>query len=174
MKCSGGVVRFGVIGALVLSTLWILAPASAVGQPATGSDALFDRLSRDLMCLCGCNSTIKSCPHTDCGYAIPARKKIMGMVTDGKTYDEVVAAFVSERGEVALASPRKEGFNLVGYAMPFLALVLAGAAVGSLVARWAKQGAIPHPADGSEPGERPGPNHNALAEKLKRELEEFE
>ncbi len=169
--------RFKIIGVLVLSTLWIFVPAQAAGQPETGDggSALFDRLSRDLMCLCGCNSTIKSCPHTDCGYAIPARKKIMEMVGDGKTYDEVVAAFVSERGEVALASPRKEGFNLVGYAMPFFALALAAVAVATLAARWAKQGATAHPAGrNNEPAERPGPDNGALAEKLKKELEEFE
>ncbi|HEB73457.1 MAG TPA: hypothetical protein ENI77_12670 [Nitrospirae bacterium] len=150
------------------------APAMAVEQAGSegGIEEVFSKLSRDLQCLCGCNSTIASCPHVKCGYAVPARKKMRAMLNDGKTYDDVVAYFVKKEGEVALSSPTKKGFNLVGYILPFIAIIAAGSGVAVTASRWAekgRQGAAPQ----SHP--EPAPEMNdEMAEKLRKELKDFE
>jgi len=151
-------------------------PAMAEAPAGAGAkselEQVFGKLSRDLQCLCGCNSTIANCPHPECGYAIPARKKMRAMLEDGKTYDDVVAYFVKREGEVALSSPTKKGFNLVGYIMPFIAIVAAGSGVAVTASRWAKKGrqsSAPHS------GPEPAPKVNdKMAEKLRKELEDFE
>lgn len=139
-----------------------------------GVDALYDRITGEMMCLCGCNQTVKNCPHTDCGFAIPAKKEIRALLEQGKTYDEVVAIFVKREGEVVLSSPKKEGFNLLGYIMPFLALAVAGSGVAIAAKKWAARGERAHAEPGAAPPQAGGEAESGLSEKLKKELEEFD
>ncbi|HZK79095.1 MAG TPA: hypothetical protein VFC35_09305, partial [Gemmatimonadaceae bacterium] len=44
-------------------------------------------------------------------------------------------------GEQILMAPLKQGFNLVGYALPSVALLAAGLAVAGLIRRWGARGA---------------------------------
>lgn len=160
---------------ILASVLLISAsPAMAAAVENEGVDALYDRITGEMMCLCGCNQTVKNCPHTDCGFAIPTRKEIRALLEQGKTYDEVVAIFVKREGEVILSSPKKEGFNLLGYVMPFLALAVAGSGVAMAAKKWATRGERAHEepkAGPSQPGEGAD---SGLSEKLKKELEEFD
>ncbi len=156
-------------------TLFLAATPAMSAEPVEskgGIEEVFSKLSRDLQCLCGCNSTIASCPHVKCGYAVPARKTMRAMLNDGKTYDDVVAYFVKREGEVALSSPTKKGFNLVGYILPFIAIIAAGSGVAVTASRWAekgRQGAAP------KSGPAPAPEMNdEMAEKLRKELKDFE
>lgn len=167
--------RYSLTGAVlalaVAAGFFIASPAPA----AEDSQALFDRVSTDLMCLCGCNATIKTCPHADCGFAIPARARIREMIAGGKTYDDIVASFVGQHGEVIRSAPPKEGFNLVGYAMPFLALAAAGVAVGGIARRWARKGESARAEMSAGAKRAPAdPARAALSEKLKNELRDFD
>jgi cytochrome c-type biogenesis protein CcmH len=58
----------------------------------------------------------------ECHYSFPARQKIAAMQKEGKSDDTIVASFVQESGLSALATPPAEGFNLLGYLMPYIAL----------------------------------------------------
>ena len=167
--------KYSLTGALfalaVAAGFFIASPAPA----SEDSQALFDRVSTDLMCLCGCNATIKTCPHTDCGFAIPARARIRELIGQGKTYDDIVSTFIAQHGEVIRSAPPKEGFNLVGYAMPFFALAAAGLAVGSIARRWARKGASARADMSAGAKNSPSdPARAALAEKLKNELRDFD
>jgi cytochrome c-type biogenesis protein CcmH/NrfF len=53
---------------------------------------------------------------------------VLALVEGGHTGPEILAAFQSVYGERVLMAPVKSGFNLLGYAMPFIALG-AGAVV---------------------------------------------
>jgi cytochrome c-type biogenesis protein CcmH/NrfF len=44
------------------------------------------------------------------------------MLEQGMADDAIVAVFVKEQGLSALAAPPAEGFNLLGWVMPFIAL----------------------------------------------------
>jgi len=169
-----------------MAAIMILMAASAGAGWAqeTGkfSDELFSSIQRDMICLCGCKSILKDCPHVNCDYAIPARKKIREMLTEGKTRDQILAEFVSERGEQALAAPTKEGFNIIGYILPFIAILAAGYGVSLIAMRWAggakaREGQVrktdSEPGD-SGPDPANGQTTDEMTERLKKELEEFD
>lgn len=101
---------------------------------------LQNNLEEAMICLCGCGQTIKDCPHQNCGYAIPARKKIKDHLEEGKTKAEILDIFVTQYGEEALATPPKKGFNLLGYIMPFAVLLLAGVVIMIIIRKWTAKG----------------------------------
>ena len=70
----------------------------------------------------------------ECHYSLPAREKIAQMQKAGSSDQTIVDTFVKESGLSALAAPPTEGFNLLGWVMPFIA-ILFGLAV---VAIWFK------------------------------------
>jgi len=147
-------------------------PSATVAQPELAIEEVFNNMQNELMCLCGCNSILKKCPHIECGFAIPARKDILSQLKSGKSRDEVITYLVAKYGERILAAPAKEGFNLVGYAMPFIAIVLVGALVGKTVSRWARRGAE----ETSDNLASTSDTHvdKGLSDRLKKELEDFD
>ncbi len=135
---------------------------------------MYNQITKELQCLCnGCNSTVAACPHNSCGYAVPAREKIKEMLNAGSSYQEVIDYFVDKHGEVALSAPTKKGFNLVGYVMPFLAIVVAGSGIVTIASRWVGKGAE---SEAHEVKHAPavGPADAALSDKLKKELNDFD
>ena len=49
---------------------------------------------------------------------------VMGLVAGGHSGAEILAAFKAVYGEKVLMAPVRSGFNLIGYTMPFIVLVL--------------------------------------------------
>ncbi len=156
--------------------------APVMAQSATGADAapgghitkevVYNRLITNLMCLCGCKTTLKTCPHIHCDFAIPRKREILKMLDDGADYDMVVASMVKRFGEQILPAPTKEGFNLVGYILPFVAIFAVGALLLRLAAQWARRGKETAPVDG-----RPNENLEAdadLRRKMEQELSDFD
>ena len=160
---------------VALAAFMILAPMSAMAEAPLGPDGevLYDRLCREMSCLCGCNQTVKACPHTTCDSAIPSRKKIRELIGQGKNHDEIVAIFVKEKGQIILAKPKEEGFNLVGYILPFVAITVVGGLVFKLIKGWTRSGA-PAVAQTAARQESDAGSGGQLAERMKKELSEFE
>ena len=97
------------------------------------------RVGVRLACLCGsCKNSVADCPMLACHYAEPARQKIRDMQAAGKSDDEIVKAFVQERGIQALVVPPAEGFNLLAWVMPFVAIFLGLAAIWWFIRRMRK------------------------------------
>lgn len=94
-----------------------------------------------LICQCGCGIVLKHCPHQDCGFAIPARQHIADLITEGKGKDEIIEIFLKQYGQKALAAPKKEGFNLLGYILPFIALIAAAFFLSRVIRSWTSRGA---------------------------------
>ena len=69
-----------------------------------------------------CNNTVATCQMLECHYSLPAREKIADMQKAGMGDQQIVDAFVKERGIVALAAPPSEGFNLLAGSMPFIGI----------------------------------------------------
>lgn len=160
---------------VALAAFMLLAPMPATAEAPLGKDgdALYDTLTRELACLCGCNQTVKACPHTTCDSAIPTRNKIKELIGLGKNHDEIISYFVKEKGQIILAKPKQEGFNLVGYILPFVAIALVGGLVLKLIKSWTRgvSPAVSQTAARRGPGEGAG---GLLAERMKKELSEFE
>jgi cytochrome c-type biogenesis protein CcmH len=89
------------------------------------------RLGDQLMCLCGCGATVTSCNMLGCSHSKPAREKLLAMVNAGMPDSAILDAFVKEYGVQILVRPPAQGFNLLGYVVPF-----AGIAVGLAFVWW--------------------------------------
>lgn len=129
---------------LLRSSLLALALAAA-SLPQGGSpleNARVRRLGDQLACLCGCGSTITSCNMLHCHFAEPAREKLLAMVDAGESDAAILDAFVKEYGKRILLKPPAEGFNLLGWIMPFVALALGLAVVWWLIQRFRKPLAV--------------------------------
>jgi len=79
-------------------------------------------LGEMLTCQCGCNYSVASCNMQGCGFADPARARLMKMVESGMSDEAILAAFEREYGKVILRQPPTQGFYLVSWIMPFAGL----------------------------------------------------
>jgi cytochrome c-type biogenesis protein CcmH len=96
------------------------------------------RLGDQLKCLCGCGSTVTSCNMLHCHFSDPARAKLLTMVNAGMSDQAIIDAFVKENGTLILMKPPAQGFNLLGWVMPFIALSLGAVFVWWVIRRFRK------------------------------------
>lgn len=95
------------------------------------------RVGDKLACKCGvCNNTVATCQMLECHYSLPAREKIAQMQKSGLTDEKIVDSFVQESGLSALAAPPTEGFNLLGYLMPFVVITLGFIVIAAYMKRF--------------------------------------
>jgi cytochrome c-type biogenesis protein CcmH len=93
------------------------------------NDPFIVGLEGRLRCTCGCNLDVYTCRTTDftCATSPAMHRQLVEMVESGKTAQEVIDAFVAQHGEMVLMAPKKEGFNLLGYFLPGVAIASVGA-----------------------------------------------
>jgi len=158
-------------------------PDSAAGDPlfrpdqvqqravvtAGDNDPAIKELERKLKCTCGCNLDIYLCRTTDftCQYSPALHKEVLELREAGKDPEQIVAAFVTKYGEQILMAPPPEGFNLAGYLVPGVAVVAAGALIGLVLLRRARQPAATTAGEGLPTASTPS---DADREKLRRAL----
>ena len=109
-------------------------PNAAPSMSADTRDALEHRLR----CQCGCTLDVFTCRTTDfsCQVSPAMHRDIMSLVAGGYTENEIVDAFVNTYGERVLMAPPKVGFNVVGYALPVIAVAIGAIALGVMLRRW--------------------------------------
>lgn len=91
-------------------------------------------LETNLKCSCGCGLDVHSCQfQMQCGTAPVWSQRIQEELTAGEPVDAIRAGFVADFGVQVLMLPPAEGFNLVGYFLPAVAIVMAGMLVGLVV-----------------------------------------
>jgi cytochrome c-type biogenesis protein CcmH/NrfF len=92
------------------------------------NDPFVTDVEKRLHCTCGCTLDIYTCRTTDftCTYSPALHKEVLALQEEGKTADEIVAAFVAKNGEKILMAPKPEGFNIAGYVVPGLVVLLVG------------------------------------------------
>src|ERR1700730_11292363 len=107
----------------------MVAFAIAVGLPivvVAAPTVSRQEISEGLTCQCGCGLTVANCNHPSCGFAIPTRDGIAGMIGKGMTRIQILQSFRSKYGEKVLSAPTAEGFNLLAWVIPY---VVVGAGV---------------------------------------------
>jgi len=125
------------------------APAHAAGAPwqARGADSPANRpqipdsiveartreIAAGLRCVVCQGLSIEDSPAE---LAREMRAIVKEQVAAGRTRAEIEAYFVARYGEFVLLAPRPEGFNLLVYALPVVALVLGALFVVGFVRRW--------------------------------------
>ena len=102
-----------------------------------------DELERGLKCACPCKLDVFTCRTTDfsCGISPAMHSDVVRLIDGGYSADEIVAAFTKVYGERVLMAPVKEGFNLAGYAVPFITLAIGGTLLMALLQRWKRESA---------------------------------
>lgn len=127
-------------------------------------------VSEGLTCQCGCGLTVANCNMPTCGFSVPMRREIDRMIGEGKSRAQIIAFYRREYGEKILSAPTTEGFNILAWTMPFIALALGGGLMVFAVGRWHSHRSST-PAD-SNPGAPATPFDPELRRKLEKELEE--
>jgi cytochrome c-type biogenesis protein CcmH len=112
-----------VFGLCVYLTLCLIG-ATAASATDNVSDAELVRDIEDHL-IAPCCWTQPISQH-ESGIAEQMREEVRTMVAAGKSRDEILDYFVAQYGERILATPRAEGFNLLVYILPWVALI-AGA-----------------------------------------------
>ena len=138
---------------------------------AADNDKGVQALEKKLKCSCGCGLDIYTCRTTDfsCTYSPALHQQVLTMLGDGKTPQAVIDAFVAQYGQVALMSPPRRGFNLLGYFVPGGLLLAAAAALIWMLNRWTRESRAAGPATPNLPPDATP----AELERLQRELDRF-
>ncbi len=104
-------------------------PAMAASQ--------MDNLENELMCNCkdNCGKVLINCT---CDHSKKMRKELKAQLDSGLTVKQIVQIYVNEHGETILSAPTKSGFNLSAWVTPFIALVIGGVGVRTVMRKWIK------------------------------------
>lgn len=117
---------------------------------ALDNDAGIQAVEKKLRCTCGCGLDIYTCRTTDftCTYSPALHKDVLRLAGQGKTAQQILDEFVKQYGQVALMSPPRKGFNLAGYFLPGVAILVAALFLLRTLRRWTREaeGAAPAPA----------------------------
>jgi len=124
-------------------------------------------VSEGLTCQCGCGLTVANCNMPTCGFSVPMRRDIDRLIGEGKTRAQIISFYRAQYGEKVLSAPTTEGFNILAWTMPFIAIMIGGGAMMVAVGRWHS----PAPA-APQPGASPSAFDPELRRRLEKELEE--
>jgi len=123
----------------LLAILALTVAASGGGAiAATTVKTTVQEVGEGLTCQCGCGLTVANCNHPSCGFAIPTRGDIAAMINKGMTRLQILQSFRSKFGEKVLSAPTTEGFNLLAWVMPSVAVGAGVLLILVAVARWRK------------------------------------
>ncbi|HLB82904.1 MAG TPA: cytochrome c-type biogenesis protein CcmH [Gemmatimonadales bacterium] len=151
--------------------LWDPARAGRPLPPVTAADndAGVQAIEKQIHCTCGCNLDVYTCRTTDftCTVSPAMHQRVIALAQQGQSGEQILDQFVREHGIAILMAPPKRGFNLAGYFVPSLLIVVAGVALTLVLRRWVRAG---RPAAAAAPLGDAGATPEELA-RLRRELE---
>jgi cytochrome c-type biogenesis protein CcmH len=123
-------------------------PPKPGAQPSM-SDEQRDALEHRIKCQCGCTLDVFTCRTTDftCQVSPAMHRDVIALVEGGYSAPEILDAFVNVYGERALMAPPKQGFNILGYVLPGIAVGVTGIVIALVLRRWRERAvAAPSPA----------------------------
>jgi cytochrome c-type biogenesis protein CcmH len=143
----------------------------ALAVPASASAACPElrSLEGELMCpTCGTTLELSNAPAAN-----QIRRFVCERAAAGDSRGEIKDKLVADFGPGVLASPPREGFDLLAWVLPLAALGLGAAAIGVLVVRWSRRGKSE--AELEEPSANGRPELDpALEKRLEEELARYE
>lgn len=135
--------------------------AISVASVRAASSEAIKEVAAELVCLCG-DCARESLATCLCGFATQQREDIGSSLDGGKTAQETIDEYVSEYGQMVLASPPAEGINLLAWITPFAALVFGVFLIRSILRNRMQEAS---PTSTVETAQR---------DRLQRELERFD
>jgi cytochrome c-type biogenesis protein CcmH/NrfF len=125
------------MGAVMLGMLSHGRMVHAQNADRDPNEAAFRHITNRLMCQCGgCSYLVLSCNHVNCSSATYISKSVRSALEEGQTEEMILASLADMYGPQVLAEPPREGFNWLGWIMPYVALLLGGGAVAFVIWRW--------------------------------------
>jgi cytochrome c-type biogenesis protein CcmH/NrfF len=121
---------------LLRSAQLLLIAVLAIGFMGSDTDARFNKLGHQLMCMCGCSQILLECNHIGCTYSDRMRNELTAGLERGDSDSLVLQSFVQKYGNTVLAAPTTTGFNRVAWIMPFAVFAAALALAVWFVRRW--------------------------------------
>jgi cytochrome c-type biogenesis protein CcmH len=126
-------------------------------------------VQEELFCA-DCNTTLAEANVRYSGEAIAF---ILDRIAAGDTKSEIEHKLVAEFGRGVLASPPKEGFDLLAWVLPLLAVGAGAAVLAGFVVRWSRR-REPEPAVDEQSSNGRAELDPALEKRLEDELARFE
>jgi cytochrome c-type biogenesis protein CcmF len=128
----------------------LAAPASVLAQ-TTGTlierSQLERELANEVMCTCGCRLPAGTCGMMNCQGKASQLAKVHTLVSEGKSREEVLDAFVSDfGGQYILARPKDEGYHRLLWLLPYSLAAVSAVGVWMLARRWSRSGNTTVPA----------------------------
>ena len=122
------------------SVLAVLLAAISLAQSSSQFQTeAVKRVGVKLACLCGgCKNTVADCQMLECHYSSPARKRIAELQAAGRSDAQIIEEFIQKNGKQALAVPPAEGFNLLAWVMPFVAIAAGLGMIWAFIQRFRK------------------------------------
>ena len=154
---------------IALAVLILALSAGVASVGAVPAKTSVQEVGEGLTCQCGCGLTVANCNHPSCAFAVPLRGEIADMIKRGMSRLQIIQSFRQKYGEKVLSAPTTEGFNLLAWVMPYVAVGAGMLLIMIAAVRWHK------PGDGSDtppPSAAPGAgNFDAgLRQRLERDL----
>ena len=115
--------------ALALAAACFAAPGALAADKAAAN-----KITDEIICPCDCGEVLTGCI---CDLGIEMKGFVEKSLDEGKTKDQILAALVSEHGEVVLGAPKPKGFNLIVWIAPFLATLFGLTIAFVILRRWA-------------------------------------
>jgi cytochrome c-type biogenesis protein CcmH len=147
-------------GAAVLALVLVLLgalPASAQQPSRPVDDRQVHEVAADLRCVVCQNLSVADSPSE---MATQMRAIVRERLAAGETPAQVRQYFVERYGDWILLSPPRQGFTLVVWVAPLVAVLVGMGLVALLLRRWTRERRPPPP-----------PVDAAMSERIRRELE---
>jgi cytochrome c-type biogenesis protein CcmH len=121
--------------------LAVLAVALAAQTVSTGdpTHARLREIGEKLKCQCtqgGCAYTVGSCNMLHCHFREEVHDQMRADIAAGASDDTIIGKLKEKYGTLILAAPPAQGFNLMGWVMPFAALLLGLVVLRAVILRW--------------------------------------
>ena len=161
----------------LLLLIALLSPGLAFAQDATKALGVQPRselqraLEDRIMCMCSCRQPMGSCQmRPNCGHYDEQAAKIKTYISEGKTYDDVLNAFVAEhQSQAVLAAPIDKGFNRLAWIVPYAIGATGLIAAGFVAVRWSRRSRQAEPAAQGMPEQ-----NDSLSARLEDELRDLD
>ena len=137
---DGGWDGVGSRGRLLVCSIWLILIALFVAAPPVAAALTQEQINAqateiDRLIMAPCCWTQPVSDHYS-GVASEIRQGIRKMLAEGKTRQEILDVYVAQYGERIRSMPKAEGFNLMAYVLPALALLLGAIVVRAVIRAW--------------------------------------
>lgn len=147
----------------------LLLAGALSGQTVKTGDPMHGRvraIGERLKCQCGCPYTIAGCEAMSCEMRPVVNDQVRQDLSAGLGEDAIFEKLKQKYGPLIINTPPATGFNLLGYLMPFVALVFGLLVIRFVLGRWRKPAAA-RPAAANAPIDR-------FRDQIEKELGELE